>query len=238
MVKASSTICGAIAVAFCGSPSVSKGFSCTWQPGLAALCLSMASCTPFLMLMPRAASGPLSAPAIAMDTGGQVALPSPAGSAGVAPASDLTSAPFWSICTCSTIFRSACEEFPPLGEDWLQPAIPNTASSAELAAIALRVARPRTFHLRVSCFSAPTSQTTVRPALDTAVEHSQPVAAARDLGQRLAVSIFRIATNGAVRGNAELTDQFDGEASFGVSRVSSTTSATRFMVVRRSMAAR
>src|ERR1700742_4090105 len=82
MVKASLMICGAIAVAFCGSPSVSNGFSCTWQPGLAALCLSMASWTPFLMLMPSAASGPLSAPAIAIDTGGQVALPSPAGSAG------------------------------------------------------------------------------------------------------------------------------------------------------------
>ncbi len=70
------------AVAFCGSPSVSNAFSCTWQPGLAALCLSMASCTPFLMLMPSAASGPVSAPAIAMDTGGHCALPSPAGSAG------------------------------------------------------------------------------------------------------------------------------------------------------------
>jgi hypothetical protein len=32
----------------------------------------------------------------------------------------------------------------------LQPAMPSTASSAELATIALRVARPRTFHLRVS----------------------------------------------------------------------------------------
>ena len=32
------------------------------------MCLSMASCTPFLMLMPSAASGPLSAPAMAIDT--------------------------------------------------------------------------------------------------------------------------------------------------------------------------
>ena len=38
MVNASSTICGAMAVAFCGSPSVSKVFSWTWQPGLAAMC--------------------------------------------------------------------------------------------------------------------------------------------------------------------------------------------------------
>ncbi len=42
----------------------------------------MASCTPFLMLMPSAAFGPVSAPAMAIDTGGQCALPSPAGSAG------------------------------------------------------------------------------------------------------------------------------------------------------------
>ena len=67
-------ICGATWVAFCGSPSVSNVFSCTWQPGLAALCLSTASWMPFLMLMPSAASGPLSAPAIASDTGGQVRL--------------------------------------------------------------------------------------------------------------------------------------------------------------------
>jgi hypothetical protein len=40
-----------------------------------------------------------------MDTGGQVALPSPAGLAGAAPSAALTSAPFSSICTFSTILR-------------------------------------------------------------------------------------------------------------------------------------
>ena len=84
MVNASLMICGATWVAFCGSPSVSNVFNCTWQPGLAALCLSTASWMPFLMLMPSAASGPLSAPAMARDTGGHCALPSPAGSGGVA----------------------------------------------------------------------------------------------------------------------------------------------------------
>src|SRR6202165_5312045 len=151
MVNASATICGATAVAFCGSPSVSKVFSCTWQPLLAALCLSMASCTPFLMLMPSAASGPLSAPAMAIDTGGQFALPAPAGSAGVAPPADFTSAPFSSICTCSTIFRLLCD-VPPLGLDWLQLAMPSTTKPALPRANALRVMRPRTSHLRVNGF--------------------------------------------------------------------------------------
>ncbi len=37
-IDASSIICGAIALVFCGSDSVSKGLRVTWQPGLAALC--------------------------------------------------------------------------------------------------------------------------------------------------------------------------------------------------------
>src|ERR1700759_611058 len=101
------------------------------------------------MLMPSAASGPLRAPAMAIDTGGQGAFPSPVGSAGVAPAAALTSAPFSSICTCWTIFRLACDEFWS-GADWLQPAIPSTSKPVLPRANALRAMRARTFHLRVN----------------------------------------------------------------------------------------
>src|SRR5690606_40625834 len=49
--------------------------------------------------MPSAASGPVSAPAMAIDVvGGQVALPSPAGSAAVAASAAGTSFPAASIC--------------------------------------------------------------------------------------------------------------------------------------------
>jgi hypothetical protein len=153
MVNASLMICGATWVAFCGSPSVSKVFNWTWQPALASLCLSTASWMPFLMLMPSWASGPLSAPAIAIDTGGHCALPSPAGSAAAACSGGGTSFPFSSICTCSTIFRSVGVAPPSLGSDccW-QPAMPITTNPALPIANAFRATRPRTLHLRVNVF--------------------------------------------------------------------------------------
>src|SRR5262245_10701702 len=103
------------------------------------------------MLMPSAASGPLSAPAMATDTGGQVALPSPAGSAGAAPSADLTSPPFSSICTCSTILSWVCDDSCS-GLDWLQPAMPSTTKPALPRANTFRATRPRTLHLRVTVF--------------------------------------------------------------------------------------
>src|SRR6185312_4338688 len=95
--------------------------------------------------------GPFSAPAIAIDTGGQLALPSPAGSAGAAPSVALTSLPFSSIWTCSTIFRLvwACSS---AGFFCWQPAKLSTTSPALPSATALRATRPRTFHLRVNVF--------------------------------------------------------------------------------------
>ncbi len=76
-------------------------------------------------------------------------------------------------------------------------------------------------------------------------DHNQPVAAVRDVGKR-ASRIGRVTRSKVGAGNAVLTGSagsgriayVEGGASAGVSRVSRTTSATRFMVVRRSIAAR
>lgn len=73
-------------------------------------------------------------------------------------------------------------------------------------------------------------------------DHSQHMATVRDVGKGTVSISWEIAPNCGV-GNEQLTvgrgnHYFDGDPSPGVSSVSRTTSATRFMVVRRSMAAR
>ncbi len=193
------------------------------------------------MLMPKAASGPLSAPAIAMDTGGQVALPSPAGSAGVAPAAALTSVPFSSIWTCSTIFRSAFDVLCS-GEDWLHPAMPSTSRPAPPSANAFRATRLRTLHLRVMDSNGIDDEPQVGRSLMPRVDTSQPVAGLRDVERLPAARRYRELVSRRT-GNAVLTqavhrDQAEDDSPLGGSSVSRTTSATRFMVVRRSIAAR
>jgi hypothetical protein len=88
-------------------------------------------------------------------TGSQVAVPSPAGSTGATTPSALTSAPFSSIWTFATMFRSvgagaaASAEVPfaesPPGAGWLHPAIPATNSAAEPIATTYLEVSPRTF---------------------------------------------------------------------------------------------
>ena len=155
----SSTICGAIPVAFCGSPSVSNGFSCTWQPGLAALCLSMANWTPFLMLMPSAASGPLSGPAIAIDTGGQGGL---AIAGGVGRRGTLGGFDFPTVLVDLHLLddlQIGRRRSPTGSWDWVQPAMPSTTSSWRYREQpAPRTMRPRTFTSGSMFLSASTIQ--------------------------------------------------------------------------------
>src|ERR1700756_2392947 len=131
------------------------------------------------MLMPSCASGPVRAPAIAMLSGGHVALPSPAGLTAALTSGGLISLPFASIGTCSTIFRVVCDAFPP-GLDCVHPAIPMTSNPAAPRATALCVTRPRTCHLHVGVVVGASSI----PRLSAPrVEHSQRVAAVRVVGQ-------------------------------------------------------
>jgi hypothetical protein len=73
---------------------------------LAALCCIESQLHAVLDVDAQWASGPLSAPAIAIVTGSQVAVPSPAGLAGATTPSALTSAPFSSIWTFAAMFKS------------------------------------------------------------------------------------------------------------------------------------
>src|SRR6185312_10579405 len=100
-VYASLTICGANSFTRFGSPPVSNCLICTWHPALAALCFSTASCTPSRVLTAASESDPVSAPAIAMETGGQTAFPSPDGSAGAAALAE-TVLPSRLTCTWRT----------------------------------------------------------------------------------------------------------------------------------------
>ena len=105
------------------------------------------------------------------------------GVGGVVAFGGLTSAPFSSIGTCSTIFRSVCAAPPSFDVDccW-QPAMPSATRPAQPRANALRATRPRTLHLRVSVSRRP-STSAGRPASTLREEHSQPVAESRDVGR-------------------------------------------------------
>ena len=133
MVKASSTICGATWVAFCGSPSVSS------------LQLDLASGIGRIVRV----DGHLHT-VLDVDAQGGVGAGQGAGHrqrhrrAGVLAVTGrvdrggsgggLTSAPFWSIGICSTILRSLASAVlppPPLDCDCWQPATPNANRAAE-----------------------------------------------------------------------------------------------------------